>query len=187
MIVLASKSPRRKEILQNLGYTFEIWPAKKEEVFELDLGLDQALKKVALSKALEVQTLYPDEIIVSADTIVCVDDKILGKPKSKEEAFSTLKMLSNRSHQVKTGVSVMYKDLILVHVETTNVTFKNVSEDAILAYVQSGKCMDKAGSYGIQECDFVKEISGDYSNVVGLPSRVVDSMLKCVALQVKKC
>ena len=98
MIVLASKSPRRKEILKALGYDFIVCPALKDEVFDLNLGLDEALKKVAESKAKEVKESYLDSIIISADTIVCLDDKILGKPKSKEDAIKTLKSLSNRKH-----------------------------------------------------------------------------------------
>lgn len=110
MIVLASKSPRRKEILKALGYDFIVCPALKDEVFDLNLGLDEALKKVAESKAKEVKESYLDSIIISADTIVCLDDKILGKPKSKEDAIKTLKSLSNRRHQVKTGVCIIYKN-----------------------------------------------------------------------------
>ena len=176
MIVLASKSPRRKEILKDLGYDFIVCPAKKDEVFDLSLGLDEALKKVAESKAKE------DSIIISADTIVCLDQKILGKPKSKEDAIKTLNALSNRRHQVKTGVCVIYKNQTFLHVETTDVYFKKLTEQDIISYVNSGKCMDKAGSYGIQECDFVDHIEGDYTNVVGLPKYVVESIMKDVAL-----
>lgn len=182
MIVLASKSPRRKEILKELGYTFEICPAKKDEIFDLNLSLDEALKKVAKSKAMEVQSLYPESIIVSADTIVCFENQILGKPKTKEEAMQTLLALSNHKHQVKTGVCILYKEQVQLHVETTDVYFKPLTKSKIEEYVESGKCMDKAGSYGIQECDFVDHIEGSYSNVVGLPKQVVLSMMKCIAL-----
>ena len=175
MIVLASKSPRRKEILKALGYDFIVCPALKDEVFDLNLGLDEALKKVAESKAKEVKESY-------LDTIVCLDDKILGKPKSKKDAIHTLKSLSNRKHQVKTGVCIVYKNQTFLHVETTDVYFKKLADEDILSYVNSGKCMDKAGSYGIQECDFVDHIEGDYTNVVGLPKYVVETMMKDVAL-----
>ncbi len=186
MIVLASKSPRRKEILKSLGYDFIICPAQKDEVFDLNLTLDEALEKVALSKAKEIQYQYSDATILSADTIVCLDHKILGKPKSKTDAFETLKVLSNRKHQVKTGVCLIYKNQIYSHVETTDVYFRELSEKDIQTYVDSGKCMDKAGSYGIQECDFVDHIEGSYTNVVGLPKHVVESMMKCVALWKEK-
>lgn len=131
MIVLASKSPRRKEILKDLGYDFIVCPAKKDEVFDLSLGLDEALKKVAESKAKEVREFYSDSIIISADTIVCLDQKILGKPKSKEDAIKTLNALSNRRHQVKTGVCVIYKNQTFLHVETTDVYFKKLTEQDI--------------------------------------------------------
>ena len=176
MIVLASKSPRRKEILKEFGYDFIVCPAKKDEVFDLSLGLDEALKKVAESKAKEVREFYSDSIIV------CLDQKILGKPKSKEDAIKTLNALSNRRHQVKTGVCIIYKNQTFLHVETTDVYFKKLTEQDIISYVNSGKCMDKAGSYGIQECDFVDHIEGDYTNVVGLPKYVVESIMKDVAL-----
>ena len=185
MIVLASKSPRRKEILKDLDYDFIVCPAKKDEVFDLSLGLDEALKKVAESKAKEVSEFYSDSIIISADTIVCLDDKILGKPKSKEDAIHTLKSLSNRKHQVKTGVCIIYKNQTFLHVETTDVYFKKLVDEDILSYVNSGKCMDKAGSYGIQECDFVDHIEGDYTNVVGLPKYVVETMMKDVSTQIE--
>ena len=185
MIVLASKSPRRKEILKDLDYDFIVCPAKKDEVFDLSLGLDEALKKVAESKAKEVSEFYSDSIIISADTIVCLDDKILGKPKSKEDAIKTLKSLSNRKHQVKTGVCIIYKNQTFLHVEITDVYFKKLVDEDILSYVNSGKCMDKAGSYGIQECDFVDHIEGDYTNVVGLPKYVVETMMKDVSTQIE--
>lgn len=178
MIVLASKSLRRQKILFDLGYSFIVCPSNKDEIFDLNVSLDEALKKVAIVKASDVQNSYPDAMIVSADTIVCIDGKILGKPKSKNDAIQTLSLLSGRNHQVKTGVCVMCKDLILSHVETTQVYFRELSLNQIQAYVDSGKCMDKAGSYGIQECDFVDHIEGDYLNVVGLSARVVDGLIK---------
>ena len=104
------------------------------------------------------------------------------RPKSEAEAVETLKSLSNRKHQVKTGVCIIYKNQTFLHVETTDVYFKKLSEQDIISYVNSGKCMDKAGSYGIQECDFVDHIEGDYTNVVGLPKHVVETMMKDVAL-----
>jgi septum formation protein len=187
MIVLASKSPRRKKILTELGYSFIVCPAHNDEIFDLSLGLDEALKKVAKQKALEVQDKYPSDLIVSADTIVCFKNLILGKPKDEQDAISTLKMLSNHKHQVKTGVCVLYKEKAIVHVETSDVYFKELSDTAILDYVHSGRCMDKAGSYGIQECDFVDHISGDYSNIVGLPKMRVDAMIKAFAQREYKC
>ncbi len=178
MIVLASKSPRRKKILSELGYSFIVSPSNKDEVFDLNLSLDEALEKVATAKARDVKRKYPSNVILSADTIVCIDGRVLGKPKNKEEAIETLSLLSGRNHQVKTGVCVLYKDTSFVHVETTQVYFRKLSMDEIEAYVNSEKCMDKAGSYGIQECNFVDHIEGDYLNVVGLSARVVERLIK---------
>ncbi len=110
MIVLASKSPRRKRDIKRLGLRFYCLSTKKDEVFDLSLGLDEALKRLFESKAKEVREFYSDSIIISADTIVCLNQKILGKPKSKEDAIKTLNALSNRRHQVKTGVCVIYKN-----------------------------------------------------------------------------
>ncbi len=178
MIVLASKSPRRKKILSDLGYSFIVCPAVHDEIFDSQLGLDDALKKVAYAKASEVKEKYPNDMIVSADTIVSIDGNILGKPKDREDAIKTLFILSGRNHQVKTGICVMYQDSIRLHVETTQVYFRQLKMSEIVSYVDSGKCMDKAGSYGIQECDFVDHIEGDYLNVVGLSGVIVDQMIK---------
>ncbi len=178
MIVLASKSPRRKKILSDLGYSFIVCPAVRDEIFDPQLGLDDALKKVAYAKASEVKEKYPNDMIVSADTIVSIDGNILGKPKDREDAIKTLFILSGRNHQVKTGICVMYQDSIRLHVETTQVYFRQLKMSEIESYVDSGKCMDKAGSYGIQECDFVDHIEGDYLNVVGLSGVIVDRMIK---------
>lgn len=179
-MILASKSPRRKEIMTELGYTFEIAVSQKEEVFDQNLSLDEALKKVAKAKNEEIRRQYPDEIIVSADTIVCFEDKILGKPKDAEDAIRILSSLSGHTHQVKTGVCVSSSQKVETIVETTDVLFRELSQEDILAYVNSGKCMDKAGAYGIQETDFVQEIKGSYSNVVGLPKEKVTELLHAV-------
>lgn len=178
MIVLASKSPRRKKILSDLGYSFIVCPAEHDEIFDPHLCLDDALKKVAYSKACEVQEKYLNDMIVSADTIVSIDGNILGKPKDRDDATKTLSILSGRNHQVKTGICVLYRDSICLHVETTQVYFRKLKMSEIEAYVDSGKCLDKAGSYGIQECDFVDHIEGDYLNVVGLSGVIVDQMIK---------
>ena len=180
MIVLASQSPRRKELLTSLGYEFIICPSLKEEKFDLSKDLDSALIEVAIQKGKDVLKKYPNDCIVSADTIVVYQNKILGKPSSKEEAISCLKQLSGHTHEVKTGMCVLYKEMMQNKVVTTEVTFRKLSIEEILKYVESGKCMDKAGSYGIQDCDFVDSIKGSYSNVVGLDLKSIDLMLKTV-------
>lgn len=176
-LILASKSPRRKELLEKAGYTFKIHPAIDQEVFDSLLPLDDALKKVAEHKAQEVGDLYEDCLVLAADTIVCFEGKILGKPKDMEDAFQCLCSLSNQTHQVKTAVALLFKGQIFSFVETSEVHFRSLSDMEILSYVQSGRCMDKAGAYGIQECDFVEWLDGSYSNVVGLPMERLEGYL----------
>lgn len=179
-IILASQSPRRKEILKDLGYSFLVVPSLYDEHIELANGIDQGVETLALEKAKSVQKNNPDAIIVAADTIVVLDGRILGKPKSKQEAIDMLIDLSGREHEVKTGVCISSINQDITFCETTKVYFKDLEDDSILNYVDSGKCMDKAGSYGIQECDFVDKIEGSYSNVVGLPKEKTKDILEFI-------
>ena len=179
-IILASQSPRRKEILKDLGYSFLVVPSLYDEHIELANGIDQGVETLALEKAKSVQKNNPDAIIVAADTIVVLDGRILGKPKSKQEAIDMLIDLSGRAHEVKTGVCISSINQDITFCETTKVYFKDLEDDSILNYVDSGKCMDKAGSYGIQECDFVDKIEGSYSNVVGLPEEKTKDILEFI-------
>ncbi|MGM9947512.1 Maf family protein [Floccifex sp.] len=181
MIILASQSPRRKEILSSLGYDFVVCPSKQEETFDVSISIDEALKKVTIQKAKDIQQKYNNDCIVSADTIVVFQGHILGKPSSHQEAYETLKQLSNSIHEVKTGMCVLFKDQIHFEISTTKVKFKELSDTQILEYIQSNRCMDKAGSYGIQEVDFVQWIEGSYSNVVGLDQDIIQKLLSKVA------
>lgn len=176
-IILASQSPRRKEIVKSLGYEFKIIPASGEEFLELEEGIEQAIEKLALKKAKEIQALYPNDCIIGADTVVVFKNEILGKPQTVGEAIDTLVDLSGEIHKVITGVCICLPHEDLTFSETTMVHFKVLTSEAILEYVNKGTCMDKAGSYGIQECDFVSEIEGSYSNVVGLPKEKVKTIL----------
>lgn len=176
-IILASQSPRRKEILKSLGYEFKTIPARGEELLELEEGIEQAIEQLALNKAKEVQEQYPNDCIIGADTVVVFKNEILGKPKTMGEAIDTLVDLSGEIHKVITGVCICLPHEELTFSETTMVHFKELASEDILAYVNKGTCMDKAGSYGIQECDFVSEIEGSYSNVVGLPKEKVQAIL----------
>ncbi len=191
-IVLASASPRRRELLSQAGVAFEVKPAGGEEritstepsevVEELSCQ-----KAIFTAKALEKETGYVSEncIVIGADTIVSYEGRILGKPASKEEAVRMLSMLQGNTHQVYTGVTVLVKeqDDWKQHTffECTDVIFYPVTEEEIIAYVDSGDPMDKAGAYGIQGSwgAYVKGIRGDYNNVVGLPlARLVYEMKK---------
>ncbi len=175
-LILASQSPRRKEILAKMGYTFEVHPSKSEEVFDLSLPLDEALKKVAYSKAKDVYDLYPDCIVLGSDTIVTYQGKIFGKPKDLDEARLFLRTFSETTHEVKTGVCVIVDDTVYVDVATTFVHFRKLNDIDIENYVQNKNPLDKAGGYGIQESDFVEWIEGSMTNVVGLPAENLEQI-----------
>lgn len=181
-LILASQSPRRKQLLKGLGYEFIVDPSQSEEIFDHSISVDAALEQVAKRKAEDVLKRHPDDVILAADTIVCDKDKILGKPKDKQEAFDTLKSLSGRSHAVKTGVVLLSKNHCCSLVETSIVHFRNLTDEEIWDYVNQGTCLDKAGSYGIQDVDFADHVEGSYSNVVGLPLTRADMLLKDIQM-----
>lgn len=176
-IVLASASPRRRELLAGAGVIFQVCASDGEEKITLEKP-EEIVRELAMQKATAVALNFDMEegtIVIGADTIVSYNNEILGKPADKEEAFKTLKMLQGNTHQVYTGVTVLIKrngkweDISFS--ESTDVTFYPVSDEEIRAYIASGEPMDKAGSYGIQGGFgiYVKEIRGEYTNVVGLP------------------
>lgn len=176
-LLLASQSPRRKELLENEGFTFEIHPAISEEVFDEILPIDEALENVAFHKAKEIWDLYPDYCVLAADTIVYYQSKIIGKPKDIEEAKKYLHAFSGNCHKVKTGVCIICGTQVFQFVDTTQVHFRQLSDYEINKYINEGTCLDKAGAYGIQDCDFVDWIDGSFSNVVGLPTEKVKPLL----------
>ena len=172
-IILASQSPRRKELLELAGIEQRVVVSAVDEVMDADLDVAGQVQDLAIQKACAVADLFESETVIGADTIVVCDGKILGKPKNEEDAFNTLKNLSGRKHQVMTGVSIINKEkeLLTSFVNITDVEFYYVTDEWILNYIKSGEPMDKAGSYGIQGKGFelVKSISGDYYSVMGLP------------------
>lgn len=182
-IILASKSPRRHEMLKELGLIFEIRTKEVEEIYPE--GLEPEQIPVYLSelkaKALE-KDLASNELVITADTIVCVDEWILGKPKDRDDAVKMLNALSDRSHQVISGVCIMSKEKKVSFSSVTNVHFKALSEEEINYYIDNYKPYDKAGAYGIQEwIGFIgiDEIEGSYFNVVGLPiQRLYQELIK---------
>lgn len=172
-IILASSSPRRIEILKNLRVEFDVKPSNYEEVIT-DRPPHELVCHLAENKAKEVSSrVMPKSIILAADTMVFIDDKKLGKPASKKAAFEMLSSLSGRSHDVITGLCLMDKSLnrTFLDYEVTKVFFKELTEEEIHGYIETGEPLDKAGSYGIQGVGglFVKRIEGCYFNVVGLP------------------
>ena len=169
-LILASQSPRRKELLGLFGIPFDIRVADIDETMDPNGDPSREVARVSRSKALAV-CREPADVVIAADTIVVCQGKILGKPHSREEAVAMLQMLSGRDHQVMTGVTVLRGDRETVFTEITDLHFRELSEGEILRYVASGEPMDKAGAYGIQggAALFCSRLVGDYYNVMGLP------------------
>lgn len=174
-LILASKSPRRKEILSNVGLDFEIVVLDTDESVPNGTLPFDAVMEISRRKALAVQKALGDKakgkIILGADTVVALDNEIIGKPKSGENAVEILKRLSGNRHVVYTGFTLIRDDFVYSDFECTNVYFRALSEKEIVSYVKSGEPMDKAGAYGIQQLGalLVNKIHGDYFNVMGLP------------------
>ena len=169
-LILASQSPRRKELLGLFGIPFDIRVADIDETMDPNGDPSREVARVSRCKALAV-CREPADVVIAADTIVVCQGKILGKPHSQEEAVAMLQMLSGRDHQVMTGVTVLQGDRETVFTEITDLHFRELSEGEILRYVASGEPMDKAGAYGIQggAALFCSRLVGDYYNVMGLP------------------
>ena len=172
-IILASQSPRRRELLARMGIPhFDVIPAREEEQADPTLPAGRLVKALAQQKAREVAArVPPDAIVIAADTVVAIDGEILGKPHSPGEAAEMLQKLSGRQHTVCTGVAVRQNDVELVEGEAAQVRFRPLSPEEIAAYIATGEPMDKAGAYGVQGygCLFVEGIVGDYYTVMGLP------------------
>ena len=184
-IILASSSPRRKQLLSQLGLEFSIIsPSFDENKFSLSTK-PESVQKLSLYKAKSVCTkLTISALIIGADTVVIHEDKILGKPKSREEAFEMLKMLSGNTHHVITGIAVVDTDTGKEYTsyDITYVKFNKLSDTQINDYIDNMKPYDKAGAYGIQELppEFVKEIDGEIDNVIGLPTKILIKLLHSI-------
>ncbi len=186
MIILASKSPRRKELMKKITSSFSICVADIDESisYSLPTPLD-ATMDIAKRKGEKVAKDHYDDIVISADTIVVLDNEILGKPKDKEDAKNMLLKLSNKTHTVVTAYAIFYKDkMIQNHVETL-VKFANLQLDTVLRYIETGSPMDKAGSYGYQDNDkefhIVDNIIGSEDNVIGFPVEEIKGDLNKIA------
>ena len=182
-IILGSSSPRRADILKKLKLDFEIIPSDYVEPHDLTDFSYAYVENLAYNKALDVaKKIDYDAKIIGADTIVVVDNKILGKPTDKQDAYNTLKLLSGKTHFVVTGVAVIETTTqkSIVKSETTYVTFENLSDKQIHDYIENYKPFDKAGSYGIQELPdgYIKSVDGDLDNVIGLPSKLTLDLLQ---------
>ncbi len=176
--VLASASPRRKELLSQILPSFEVIPAAADEKVNLSLFPEKIACALAESKCDEVFAANPEKTVIGCDTVVAFEGEILGKPKDRGEAALTLKRLSGKTHYVITGVCVRNKHRKITDFDKTEVKFNILSDDFIKIYVDGGSPLDKAGSYGIQDGGIVKEYFGSYTNVVGLPVTLVRKMLQ---------
>ncbi|MDU1909920.1 Maf family protein [Fusobacterium sp.] len=171
-MILASKSPRRKEILEDTGFKIKIKSTQMEEISD-KISLTDKIMDIARKKTMIIAEQYPDEFVVGADTVVELDGKIIGKPINKSDAFNTLKMLSGRKHNVITAYSLinLSKKIDITDYDITKVSFRELSDNMIKWYISTNEPMDKAGSYGIQGkgAIFVNGINGDFFNVMGFP------------------
>jgi len=181
-IILASGSPRRKELISLLPWPFKVATKEVDETLDELLSVEENVQALALKKAEAVAKDYEEQFVVGADTMVCLEGKLLGKPHSKEEAFEMLKLLSGKSHQVLSGVAVICKSkgTQKVFCEATTVRMQPLSDEEINAYIETNEPMDKAGSYAIQGYGgkYIEGIEGDFFNVVGLPLHRLYEILK---------
>lgn len=184
MLILASSSPRRRELLETLGYRLEVRPTDVDESPHVGEPLADTLTRVALLKAESARGEDPDSQaaflpIVAADTMVVLDGERLGKPADPDHARSMLRQLSGRTHQVSTGMAIVFGARHVLRVVTSVVHFRDLTPDAIDAYVETGEPLDKAGGYGIQArgAALVRTVEGSYSNVVGLPVDELEQIL----------
>lgn len=180
-IILASKSPRRREILENTKVRFSIKESQIDEIIKANESPKETVMRLAYEKALDVASYNRDSLVIGADTIVVINDKILGKPKNEEDAYNMIKLLSGKTHYVITGFALINLSLNkkVIDCEVSQVTFKELSEECIKDYINTKESLDKAGAYGIQGYGglLVKNIQGDYFNIVGLPiSKISDCL-----------
>ncbi len=182
-VVLASASPRRRELLQKAGVEFTVKVSDAEEHIAPDTPPHEAVMSLARQKAQAVAKVCPDDLVIGADTVVVYDGAILGKPADEADAARMLRMLSGKTHEVFTGVCLICAGKAETFYARTQVTFYPLTQPEIEAYIATGEPMDKAGAYGIQGrgCTLVSGICGDYFNVVGLPVAEVCRRLRAYA------
>src|SRR5690554_1538821 len=181
MFILGSASPRRKAILESANFIFETVPnGFDESSVSFDVDVEKFVETLAVGKAKYLLNKYQDKVILSADTVVEVDGKILGKPVDEADAEKMLYMLSDRSHNVFTGVCIISSEKVISFVESATVNFNKLSSLDIKQYVQTNEPMDKAGAYAIQGIGskFIKSYEGDFHTIMGLPLKIVIEKLK---------
>ncbi|MBU4538858.1 MAG: Maf family nucleotide pyrophosphatase [Weeksellaceae bacterium] len=180
-ILLASNSPRRKELLTSLGFDFEVVSLDCEEVYPEDLEVEKIAEYLSELKANAFRSLEKDEVLITADTIVAIENEVLGKPKDELHAKEMLKKLSGKTHEVFTGITIRNSEKSISRTDVAHVEIDEVTDEEIDFYVNHYKPFDKAGSYGVQEwfgMAKIKKIEGSYYTVMGLPTHLVYTVLK---------
>ena len=170
-LILASASPRRRELLSQAGFHFEVLPAHIDETRHKDEAPDAYVQRLALEKALALLALHPDAVVLGADTTVVLDGEVLNKPVDVADAERMLRSLAGHAHQVHTGIAIVAKDVQRQHIETTDVFVAAIADVELVHYLGTGDSLDKAGAYGIQgyAARWITRIEGDFFNVMGLP------------------
>jgi len=181
-IILASLSPRRKELLEKTGIKFKVVGSKIKEYLDTKLEPNKLAEKLSLEKAKAVQNKYKDTIIISADTIVSCEGKIFGKPTDKKDAEKMLKYLSGKTHYIITGFTIIKGEKIITKSEKTKITMRKITEEEIDSYLKTKEPFDKAGAYAIQgkAKKFIEKVEGDLSNAIGLPIDKILNDLKTI-------
>ncbi|MEO0559496.1 MAG: Maf family protein [Bacteroidota bacterium] len=178
-LILASRSPRRKALLEQIGLAFEVRPADTPEIWPEDVPPGEAVEHLALEKATAIST--SDALVLAADTVVVLEDTVLGKPDGADHASSMLRRLSGKTHTVYTGLALMYGGHQTTRHTATSVTFAELTDEEIAQYIAAAQPYDKAGAYGIQDdlgALLVARIDGEYTNVIGLPLRTLYHALR---------
>jgi len=179
-ILLASQSPRRKELLSSLGFNFEVVKIDCEEILPDHIKIENAASYLSELKANAFRNLEKDEVLITADTVVAIDDQILGKPTNEENAKQMLRKLSGKTHQVFTGITIKTISKTFTETDVADVEFEHISDDEIDFYTKNYKPFDKAGSYGIQEwlgMAKIKKMNGSFYTIMGLPTHLVYKIL----------
>ncbi len=180
-LLLASQSPRRKELLSSLGFTFEVVKIDCEEIVPEHIKVGESAAYLSELKADAFRKLEEDEVLLTADTVVAIDNQFLGKPQDEANAKNMLKLLSGKTHQVYTGITIKTLDKTITETDVADVEFDEITDDEIEFYIKNYKPFDKAGSYGIQEwlgMAKIKNMKGSFYTIMGLPTHLVYKILK---------
>ncbi len=179
-LILASQSPRRRELLTQAGFTFDVQAADIDESRHAEEAPEAYVQRLALEKARAIHVQHPDAVVLGADTTVVLDGEVLNKPRDKDDARRMLLALAGRTHEVYTGLAVVAGSSARSHLETTTVVFDAINQSDLEMYLASGDPLDKAGAYGIQgfAARWIPRIEGDYFNVVGLPIAAAVKLLR---------